>query len=641
MAKEVRVAKGAMVLGLGLLIACQTALSRSVGHSQAALALVAQAQMALAEGQVEKGLKLFSQAVQLDPDSAELREEYGLALAGLGIKEKAIVELQAAGERSPEGEAVLGLLSAQMATSPAELEQAVVHLEKGLGAAVYEQQVTQSLIEAYLRLGRGEEAWAQINPLLREHPENPWLHFVAGRALRQLGRFAEAEEHLLLAAAVKEFAHQATGELVEVLASQGKYKEAAALLEKAVKEGAPTLLGLVRSGALLLRAGEEAKAIEVLDEALTRDPNLTDALILRAGVAFRQGKAEEAEQYYRKALATAPEDPDALMGLARLLLELRRLEEARRLLATARDVLQRIPNLPVEVLERVVQEQAFAELLGRAYSQALPFLQELAKKPLSRRGVALWAEYFRGQKRFREGLTFFSQTSVSQAPEAASLARAVKGEFLLASGERERGLQELSTMAGGSLEEVQLALAAAARSKLYREVVVWAQAALERFPEDEDITFGLAAAYERLGQLSQAEKTFRRLLQANPSNASALNYLGYTFADRGENLQEAKELVEKAVSLDPFSGAYLDSLGWVHFRLGDLDLAEKYLTEAATLEPFDPTVHEHLGDLYRAQGDMVKAEKAYRKALDLEPEEEGQEDRIRAKLLELTTTSPP
>lgn len=641
MAQEVCVVRGLVVLGLGWLLACQTALSRSADRSQETLALVAQAQMALAEGQVEKGLRLFSQAVQLDPESPELREEYGLVLAGLGIRDKAIVQLQTAGQRSPEGEAVLGLLLAQMATSPAELEQAVLHLEKGVGVAAYEKQVSRALIEAYLRLGRGEEAWGRIAPLLGEHPDNPWLHLMAGRALRQLGRFAEAEEHLRFAAKVEELANQATGELVEVLASQGKYKEAAALLEKAAKGGSPTLPGLVRWGALLLRAGEEEKAIAVLDEALTRDPNQTDALILRAGIAFRQGKADEAEQFYRKALATAPEDPEALMGLARLLLELRRLEEARELLAKARAVLQRIPNLPSEVLERVVQEQAFAELLGRAYSRALPFLQELAKKPLSPRGVALWAEYFRSQKRFREGLEYFSQTSVSEAPEAASLARTVRAEFLLATGEREKGLQELSAMAQGSVEEVRLALAAAARSKLYREVIAWAKAALERFPEDEDISFSLAAAYERLGQLSHAEATFRRLLQANPSNAAALNYLGYSFADRGENLQEAKELIEKAVSLDPFSGAYLDSLGWVYFRLGDLDRAEKYLTEAATLEPFDPTVQEHLGDLYRARGEMVNAEKAYRRALALEPEEEGQEERIRVKLMELPAAPTP
>lgn len=643
MTAEVFVGRAWVALSFGLLLsACQSLAPVAVDHRSRALELVAQAQFELAEGRVERGLSLFAEAVRLDPASAELREEYGLALASVGMREQALAELKRATTLSTEGEAVLGLLAAQAAASREELEQAVGHLEKGAGFAPYADRVRQSLIEAYLRLGQSAKAWALVEPLLVEHPQSPWLRLMAGQALRQLGRFSEAEEHLQKARQVPEFAAQATGELVEVLAQQGKFKEAAALVGEAIRQGGePTLPGLVRWATLLLRAKDEAKAVEVLDEVLSRDPSFTDALILRGALAFRQGKADEAEHFYRRALASSPDDPDALLGLARLFLELRRFEEARPLLARAREVVAKHEDaLPGAVLE-VVEEQATCELLARSYQRARPFLQELAKKPLGRRGLALWGEYFRGQEQWLEGLAFLQSASVTEEPQVARLLRSLKAEFLLFSGSREQALSELSAMAEGELEDARLAVATALRGKLYREAVTWAQKALERFPGDGELTFSLAAAFERSRQFAEAEKTFRLLLAAEPENASALNYLGYMFADRGENLTEAKELIEKAVALDPLSGAYLDSLGWVYFRLGDWDRAEKYLTEAAALEPFDATVHEHLGDLFQARGQVEKARASWQRALELKPDEEGQEERIKAKLAGLPHAPSP
>lgn len=643
MTAEVFVGRVWVTFGLSLLLsACQSAAPGPVEHGGKALGLVAQAQFELAEGRIEKGLLLFAEAVRLDPTSAELREEYGLALAGVGMREQALAELERAATLSPEGEAVLGLLAAQGAASREALEQAVVHLEKGLEFAPYADRVRQSLIEAYLRLGQGAKAWALLEPLLVEHPQSPWLRLMAGQALRQLGRFAEAEEHLKKARQVPEFAAQATGELVEVLAQQGKFQEAAALLGEAIRQGGePTLPGLVRWATLLLRAKDEAKAVEVLDEALSRDPAFTDALILRAAVAFRQGKADEAEHFYRRALVASPDDPDALLGLARLYLELRRFGEARPLLAKAREVVAKHEDaLPGAALE-VVEEQAALELLARSYQGALPFLQELAKKPLGRRGLALWAEYFRGQEQWAQGLAFLESASVTQEPQVVRLLQSLKAEFLLLAGNQAKALADLSAMAEGELEDARLAVATALRRKLYRQAVVWAQKALERFPGDGELTFSLAAALERSGQFAEAEETFRKLLAAEPENASALNYLGYMFADRGENLTEAKDLIEKAVALDPLSGAYLDSLGWVCFRLGDWDRAEKYLTQAAALEPFDATVHEHLGDLFQARGEVEKARASWQRALELKPDEEGQEERIKAKLAGLPHAPSP
>ncbi|MEO1368758.1 MAG: tetratricopeptide repeat protein, partial [Acidobacteriota bacterium] len=94
-------------------------------------------------------------------------------------------------------------------------------------------------------------------------------------------------------------------------------------------------------------------------------------------------------------------------------------------------------------------------------------------------------------------------------------------------------------------------------------------------------------------------------------------YLGYTWAERGENLDEALGLIQRAVAADPDNGAYVDSLGWVYYQLGRFHEARPHLEWAARLEPDDATVHEHLGDLYAALGERELSRAAYRRALEI------------------------
>ena len=100
------------------------------------------------------------------------------------------------------------------------------------------------------------------------------------------------------------------------------------------------------------------------------------------------------------------------------------------------------------------------------------------------------------------------------------------------------------------------------------------------------------------------------------------------------NLDRAAEMLNRAVKQEPRNGAYVDSLGWVYFRQGKLDLAEKYLTDATHLLPRDATVHEHLGDVLAKRGDVHRALDLYRAALTLEPEPKD-EAKLRVKIAEL------
>ncbi len=125
--------------------------------------------------------------------------------------------------------------------------------------------------------------------------------------------------------------------------------------------------------------------------------------------------------------------------------------------------------------------------------------------------------------------------------------------------------------------------------------------------EKEAVEFMRGAMYEREKNFDAAEKSFRKVLDGDANNAGALNYLGYMFADRGVRLDEAKQLISKALDLDPGNPAYLDSLAWVHYHQDQFDQAASELHQALDKMGDDPTVHDHLGDVYLKQGKVREA----------------------------------
>jgi len=607
----------------------------------AALALVAQAHMRLEAGEIAEALQLFREAVALRPGDEELREELGLALASVGLAEQAMGELTPLRRRSRSGNAVLGMLLARSASSPQELEQALPLLRQGLEAVPEGDGARLVLVQSLLQLGRGEEALAALRPLLADQPLNPRLKLLAGSALRLAGRPQEAEEYLKDARQAAETQQPATAELIEVLASDGKLREAAELLQEFMARQGTTLAGLTRLATLWARAGERDKAMAVVEEVLAKDPRQREALLLSALLHAGKGKMAEAEQLFRRVLALDPNDADAAMGLARLLLDTRYLDESRRLLdgLWKRAVEAGVQGEPVAL--EIAQERATIELIDHRPQAAREWLDRLPPVPPDRRTLALWGEYFRLQELWRQGLAWLDSLPNLQTRDLARLAAGLRAEFLLAAGEDAAAEAVLAPLLEGDEEDVSTALAALQRCQRYTEVVQYARAARDRLGDARSVHFSLAAALERSGQWDEAVVEFRALLQREADNAAALNYLGYMFADRNVHLDEALRLISRAVELEPTSGAYLDSLGWVYFRLGDLARAEKYLREAARLEPHDPTVHEHLGDLHALRGEREEAAAAYRRALGMRVEEAGQRERIEAKLEGLLQDAAP
>ena len=173
------------------------------------------------------------------------------------------------------------------------------------------------------------------------------------------------------------------------------------------------------------------------------------------------------------------------------------------------------------------------------------------------------------------------------------------------------------------------------REERYSEAKIAYDRAVDIYRENNNVSWGVLYArgitHERLQEWDKAESDFRNALTINPDQANVLNYLGYSLIDRGEKLDEAMTMIEKAVSLQPESGYIVDSLAWGLFKLGQYETAIPHMEKAAELMPVDPIVTDHLGDLYWAVGRQLEAKFQWRRALSFDPELKDA-TRIREKL---------
>jgi tetratricopeptide (TPR) repeat protein len=148
---------------------------------------------------------------------------------------------------------------------------------------------------------------------------------------------------------------------------------------------------------------------------------------------------------------------------------------------------------------------------------------------------------------------------------------------------------------------------------------------------DWNLFYQRGIANERIKNWPLAEQSFREALKLYPDQPQVLNYLGYSFVDRNENLEEALGMIRKAVELRPDDGYIVDSLGWAYYRLGKFEDAVKELESAIELRPEDATINDHLGDAYWRVGRKLEARFQWQHALDAKSEDVDNE-LIKAKL---------
>jgi tetratricopeptide (TPR) repeat protein len=219
----------------------------------------------------------------------------------------------------------------------------------------------------------------------------------------------------------------------------------------------------------------------------------------------------------------------------------------------------------------------------------------------------------------------FAQSCIEQSAALNALGRAEKAVDILKAAIRQQptSLELRLSLANLFIARGQHEDAAAALDALI--------ALLPPEPEEDAWRFYVvrASALLALNAWPRAEADLRRAVEIAPEEPNALNYLGYSWAERGENLEQAFMLIEKAVSLEPRSGAIIDSLGWAHYQLNRFDEAVGHLERAAALEPGDPTITDHLGDVYWRLGRTLEARYQWQRVLELEAPED-----LRARIAE-------
>jgi len=141
-------------------------------------------------------------------------------------------------------------------------------------------------------------------------------------------------------------------------------------------------------------------------------------------------------------------------------------------------------------------------------------------------------------------------------------------------------------------------------------------------PDNIGVRFNLGSSYERLGQFEEAEQEFEWIIDKEPENALALNYLGYMYAEKGIKLEKAMKLIERALLIDPDNGAYLDSYAWVLYKMERYEEALVQMNKAVQNDSDDPAIYDHQGDIYLALNQEDLARKSWTKALELKPDDE-------------------
>jgi len=143
------------------------------------------------------------------------------------------------------------------------------------------------------------------------------------------------------------------------------------------------------------------------------------------------------------------------------------------------------------------------------------------------------------------------------------------------------------------------------------------------------LLFNLGGTLEQNDRFEESVAAFEKIIDILPNHSQALNYLAYMLADRGERLEYARGLIKRALNIMPDNGAYIDSYGWILYKMGNFKKALKELLRAYEYESEDPVVAEHVGDAYKALGDMENAHNYWRKALELNPDNESLVEKLK------------
>jgi tetratricopeptide (TPR) repeat protein len=438
---------------------------------------------------------------------------------------------------------------------------------------------------------------------------------------------------------------RAAKELGDAYFSMQQYGKAADNYRKALALGSddPDVPGSYAQALFMDQRFDEAAAI--YEKLLQENPSDGATLLRLAQIYRRSMKFDKARAALEAADRVVPNNPEIIFNLYLVDRDEGKLEDALTKLGKLAKGSEKINGryTPAEQQNRMVFLTNLAVLntsLGH-YDQAVQAYLDM--RPLSMDKDLIDArivETFRAAKNQEKATQYLQNVGLKETPNSRPL-QMISADMVAEKGKVDEGIKALENLSKGGQPDLELL---AAMSEIYQRARKWddAQAVIERAiryePMNSEVYFLQGAMYEKQKKDGEAEKAFRKSLELNSDSPGTLNYLGYMFADRGIKLDEALTMIQKAVDSDPINGAYLDSLGWVYYKMNRLTEAEQYLKKAVLFASTDSTMHDHLGDLYNKLMRYPEAAAEWQKAIQLSEPKEA--DAIKKKLDQVKSKIP-
>jgi tetratricopeptide (TPR) repeat protein len=447
-------------------------------------------------------------------------------------------------------------------------------------------------------------------------------------------------------------------QLTQLLLDQNKAEEAISLLTGMI-DRSPSATLYDHLGDAYTQTHDFPKAEAAYRKAVDLDPSELTHLRGLAQTLLSEEKYPEALTVYQKLSDMLPDDADTYLRIAQIYRELHQLDKAEENLVKAR---QYAPgSLEVMYNEAMIYEsQGRFEDAIRVLSDAVTGVKAQSKVlPSRRRSLAILYQQlgmlYRDTQNFQAAIYTFQELSrlgdeedrrsrlliMDTYRQARDLPKALQaGKEALAKYPDDSSIRSSLAMMLGEAQQpdeaiklLQVGLKGGAgdretylnyaqiyeRSHRFAEAEAAARKAetLAVQPADNELAWLiLGAIFERQKQYDKAEEQFKKVINVNPKNSMVLNYYGYMLADRGIRLDEARDLIQRALDLEPYNGAFLDSLGWAYYKQNKLDQAELTLRKAVERESHDPTIRAHLGDVLAKQGHMELAVIEWEKSLN-------------------------